>query len=68
MAERKPFLKPSKVNKNLQDLLEKAKDVVITDAQLREQRVSFAFGNALGSSSITKESVKRASSTIRICR
>lgn len=42
-------------------ILEKSRGVRATEAELREQRISFAFGNALGQESITKESVRQSS-------
>jgi hypothetical protein len=45
----------------LMRLLNETRDVAVTDEQLREQRISFAFGNALNSESTTKESVRHAS-------
>jgi hypothetical protein len=47
-------------------MLEATKDVPVTEDQLREQRISFAFGNAMGSDSITKESVRRTSRNLRL--
>jgi hypothetical protein len=38
----------------------------VTDQELREQRISFAFGNSLNSDRITKDSVRRASQSIRL--
>jgi len=42
-------------------LLEETKNAPITEELLREQRISFAYGNALNSESTTKERVRRAS-------
>ena len=68
MPARKPFLKSSEADRELLSLLEKSKTHVLTDDELREQRVSFAFGNALNAESITKESVRKASVSIRLQR
>ena len=38
----------------------------VSEAELLEQRVSFAFGNAPKSERITKDSVRRASKRIRL--
>jgi hypothetical protein len=66
MAARKSFLGPPPNHPELDRLLEQAQKVNVTDEQLKEQRVSFAFGNAPESSRITKESVRAASRGIRI--
>jgi hypothetical protein len=41
-------------------------DEQVLDAELREQRISFAYGNAPEESGITKESVREASRTLRM--
>lgn len=65
MAERKPFLGNIKNDPHLQKLLEESKHKVVTEDELREQRISFAFGNApANAKSITKDSVRKASQHI----
>lgn len=66
MAERKQFLKVPAPDPDLDRLLREARDV--TEAELREQRISFAFGNAPVSllEKITKDSVRFASSNVRL--
>jgi len=66
MAARKPYLKTSTVKPGLAKLLNKVKDTSVTEDELRLQRVSFAFGNAMGIDSITKDSVRAASKKMRI--
>lgn len=66
MANRKQFLSQSQDNAELLMLLEKTASVVVTEDILHEQRVSFAFGNAMNDEHITKESVRRASESIRL--
>lgn len=66
MAERKSFLGPKPNHPELEVLLEAARKAKVTDKQLRQQRISFAYGNAPRSSQITKESVLAASKSIRI--
>lgn len=66
MADRKQFLGVAKADAELVRLLEASKNVVVTDEVLREQRISFAFGNAMGSEAITKESVRHASKHLRL--
>jgi hypothetical protein len=64
MAERKSALKRAPDRPHLQALL--AKDVVLTEEELKEQRASFIYGNAPKGSRITKESARRATERIRI--
>ena len=61
MAERKLFLGPTPVHPELDKLREQTRNIKVTDADLEEQRVSFAYGNAPADSPITKESVRKAS-------
>ena len=68
MPARKPFLKASEPDTELLELIKSSKQNEISEDDIREQRVSFAFGNALGSDSITKESVRKASSSLRLQR
>ena len=57
-----------KQNFDPEQLLVKARGTEVTDEQLREQRVSFAYGNAPVDAKITKESVREASNSFRIKR
>jgi hypothetical protein len=66
MADRKQFLNVAPADRELLRLLDETKDMPVTEAQLREQRISFAFGNAMGSDLITKESVRHASQHLRL--
>ena len=66
MAARKAFLGPIPKHPELDRLLEEALKNPVTDEQLREQRVSFAYGNAPADLGITKDSVRKASQNIRI--
>lgn len=67
MAARKQFLGVSKVSPKLKDLLASTRSREVTEAELHEQRVSFAFGNAPASAElITKESVRASSQRIRL--
>ena len=66
MVARKPFFGPAPSHPELDQLLEQARRVEVTDEQLREQRVSFAYGNAPEDARITKESVRDASNSFRI--
>jgi len=65
MADRKPFIGDIKTDERLNELLEASRRIVITDDELREQRISFAYGNAPASAKgITKDSVRKASEHI----
>lgn len=66
MAARKQFLDVQPVDPSLRALLEKAKGHKISDAEIQEQRVSFAFGNAPESRFITKETVRASSHSVLI--
>lgn len=64
MANRKQFLGETALDPELKTLLEAARKKPVTDAQLHEQRISFAFGNSPDSKFITKETVRKASQSI----
>jgi len=65
MAERKPFIGDLKVDEELQELLDSSSRTPVTDEELREQRISFAYGNAPArATGITKDSVRKASQHI----
>jgi hypothetical protein len=67
MAERKPFLGPIKSDPELIKLLNESRRHPVTEDELREQSISFAFGNAPASAStITKDSVRRTSQSIKL--
>ena len=68
MADRKQFLNVTAPDPELTRLLEASRGREVTEAELREQRVSFAFGNALNSDLVTKESVRAASTHIRLLK
>jgi hypothetical protein len=65
MATRKYFQSNLPVDPELEALLREARTRVISDEEFREQRISFAYGNAM-SDSITKESVRRSAEHIRL--
>ena len=50
----------------LERLLEATRQSKITEAELREQRISFAYGNAPEGSKITKDSARKAASRILV--
>lgn len=65
MALRKQFQSNLQVKPELQQLLEEARNREVSDDEIREQRVSFAFGNApFDAENITKASVRSASQSL----
>lgn len=69
MAVRKQFQSNLKITPKLKRLLAEAHAKEVSEDDLREQRVSFAFGNAPADSNlITKDSVELASRRIRLRR
>lgn len=66
MANRKQFLGETAIDPELQSLLAQARETPANEAQLQEQRISFAFGNSPDSRFITKDTVRKASSSIRL--
>jgi hypothetical protein len=68
MADRQQFFKPVKADPELTKILEASRDKVISEDELKQQRISFAFGNAPRASEnrITKDSVRLASDRIRL--
>lgn len=50
----------------LQRLLDETRKKEVSEEELREQRISFAYGNASMSSVTTKESVRRTAGRIRL--
>ena len=56
-----------KPDPELVQLLKAAAETIVTEEDLREQRISFAFGNApANAKDITKDSVRHASAHIRL--
>jgi hypothetical protein len=68
MAERKPVLGPAPTHPELDKLLEQTRALAVTEADLQEQRISFAYGNAPQASKITKESIRNASKSFLMTR
>ena len=66
MPARKQFQTSLTVTKEVRELLDQAKTREVTEEELREQRISFAYGNAPESDLITKETVRVASKQIRL--
>jgi hypothetical protein len=68
MAIRKSAMTQPPPRPELDALLERARQSGVTEDQLREQRASFAYGNAPENSGITKESARHAASSLRLAR
>jgi hypothetical protein len=68
MADRKQFLRNIEPDQELAQILERSKGIAVSEADLKEQRISFAYGNAPQGSEhrITKESVRAASEHIKL--
>ncbi len=67
MADRKQFIGDIKTDPELLKALEESRATPVTEEELREQRISFAFGNApANAKNITKESVRHTSRNIRL--
>ena len=68
MADRQQFLRPLSVDPELKKILDASKTTEVTEEELREQRISFAFGNAPHNSEgrITKASIREASEHIKL--
>lgn len=66
MAARQALLKRAPERPALAKLLEAAKKGKVSDEQLQEQRISFAYGNAPEGSKITKDSARLAANRIRV--
>jgi hypothetical protein len=68
MADRKQFENIPVPDPELTRLLSESREQPVSEAELHEQRISFAFGNALKSDAITKDSVRHASKNISLLR
>lgn len=66
MADRKQFINIKPADPKLISALAESRNRQVTEDELHEQRISFAFGNAPESKLITKDSVRRASQKISI--
>ncbi len=66
MADRKQFRNVTAPDPELMRLLDASREKPVTEEELQEQRISFAFGNAPDSKLITKDSVRHASKHIRL--
>jgi hypothetical protein len=68
MAIRKSAIRQAPARPELDRLMAQAREAGVTDDVLREQRASFAYGNAPKDSRITKESARAAAASLRLNR
>jgi hypothetical protein len=68
MVERKSALTRAPARPELEALIENAKTRVVSDAELREQRASFVYGNAPDGSRITRESAAASVNRLRVAK
>lgn len=66
MAARKAVLKSAPPRPELDQLVAASLAAGVTEDQLQEQRVSFTYGNAPDGSRITKDSARRAATSVRV--
>lgn len=66
MADRKQFLADFHADAELLKLMEASRAIPVSEEELREQRISFAYGNAMERDDITKESVRETSMHIKL--
>jgi hypothetical protein len=68
MANRQQFLRNVEPDPELAKILETSKEKIVTEDELHQQRISFAFGNAPRSAEgrITKDSVRIAYENIKL--
>ncbi len=66
MSARKQFHSSLTPSVKLTRLLKEARGLEVSEEELREQRISFAFGNAPPSDLITKDTVRRTAANIRL--
>jgi len=66
MPARKLFPGPRPSHPELEKIRKKTRGLKVTDEQLKEQRISFIYGNAPIGSKITKETARVATARFRI--
>ncbi len=66
MALRKQTAKRTEVRSDLKELITQSRAKRVTEEELHEQRISFAFGNAMNNDKITKDSVRTTSQRVRL--
>jgi hypothetical protein len=66
MAERKAALRRAPSRPALDALLAEARNVTLSEDEIREQLASFVYGKAPRGSRITKDSARRAATRVRV--
>lgn len=66
MALRKQSASRAEVRSDLAELVRASKARQVTEDELHEQRISFAFGNAMNLKTITKDSIRSTSQRVRL--
>ena len=66
MSTRKQFETSLELTPEMERLIKEAQNKGVSEEDLQQQRVSFAYGNALKSERITKDTVLRTSQSIRL--
>jgi hypothetical protein len=68
MVERKSALMRAPARPVLDALIQRAREHVLTDDELRAQRASFVYGNAPDGSRITRESAEASVNRLRVTK
>ncbi len=66
MAARKQFLGVVAADPELLKLMAQCRLTRATEADLHEQRISYAYGNAMDAERVTKETVRATSQSIKL--
>ena len=66
MPDRKQFAEVPEIAPEIQETIDESKKTPPSNEDLKEQRISFAYGNAPESKYITKDSVRLSSESIRL--
>lgn len=66
MALRKQTAQRTPVREDLKALIQSSRARPVSQEDLVEQRISFAFGNAMNMDQVTKESVRTTSQRVRL--
>jgi hypothetical protein len=66
MALRKQTAQRTEVRGDLKKLIESSRSHRVTQEELLEQRISFAFGNAMNIDHVTKDSIRTTSQRVRL--
>ncbi len=66
MAQRKQAVARAEVRDDLVIALERSRAHRVTEEELHEQRISFAFGQAMNIDKVTKDSVRTTAQKVRL--